>query len=199
MELTGNFKTIASIQNIEIISHSFQSSAYSFSGIGTLNLWSLMLSNISEFRNPSISIDDALFYSQTGSTETSFIIDNITISSVNMNSYSTIDISSMPNIAIINSQFSDIVVGSENYLVSLDSLYGFKIQNCNFTNIIPSVKGDSSNKMIINLVSLNESQSSDLLIDNFIVDMSELSFFVLERVTDTENTIRVLTYLILNS
>ena len=187
IEISGNLKSTVSVENIEIDSNSFQSSVYSFSGMGTLNLKSLSLNNITEFGNPLISIDDALLYSQTGNNETSVVIDNLTISSTTVESYSAIDIASMPNIAIINSQFSDITVGSDNYLISLDTLYGFNIQNCNFTQIVSTIQGDNSNK-IINLVSLNASQTVDLLIDNIVVERSELSFFVLDRISDAENT-----------
>jgi hypothetical protein len=214
IEIYANQMTSVSLDDISLGDSSFQDSVYYFSNALEISLSSLSFYNITEFGNALVDInegtnieisnwtiqdcdsssesEDFYIYASSSQEESIITINNFTFSSTNIGARKAIRAATIPQFNLVNSSFMTVSIGSENSLISLDSLSELNLESVNFAKITPETSQDDT-PLILDFVSLNASKATDLLINNVIVSESDVAFLYLDKIVDYEGISKTFT------
>lgn len=206
VDIIGSSKTSLVLSNSNIQDASLLGSVYSIYSVGSISFQTVSLTNITDFGKALIEISSGTtvalsgvtisscssksesklhyIYIQTKQAIADVSLANLNFMLTNVKNRKSIRVVTSSQFSLTNSQFSDVDVGAENSLISLDSLTQLNMNGVNFTKINSIISGDNTNKML-EFMNLNASMSTDLLINNVIVSNSKISFIYLDRVVGT--------------
>ena len=137
--------------------------------------------------NWTLSTEENYYYYKHISSSGYSNITGLVIANTDLKNRAAVYLSSVPSLVLTNSSISNSIIYSENILIYANILFELKIDGLNFTQIIPSVSGDSSN-YLLGFDSFDLSQDTKFSINNIIISQCQLAFLSFSKVYNPSST-----------